>query len=52
MTGQRVKYNKDMCGTIIDENSTHVVIQFDKGVKYCVPKCGIKINHVAQKKLF
>ena len=54
MTGQRVKYNKDMSGTIIDENSTHVVIQFDNAGKYCVPKCGLEIdkNHVAQKKLF
>ena len=52
MIGLRVKYNKDMSGIIIDENSTHVVIQFDNAGKYCVPKCGLEIdkNHVAQAK--
>ena len=42
MIGQRVKYNKDMSGVIIDENETHVLILFDSGEKFCVGKAGIK----------
>jgi len=44
MIGQRVKYNKDMSGVIIDENETHILIQFDNAGEYCVSKCGIEIN--------
>jgi len=55
MIGQRVKYNKDMSGIIIDQNETHVLIQFDSGEKFCVGKAGIKdkiYKDVAQQKLF
>jgi len=46
MIGQRVKYNKDMSGIIIDENSTHVVIQFDKGNNHCILKSGIEEKQI------
>jgi len=42
MIGKKVKYNKDMTGIIIDQNDTHVLIQFESGAKYCIPKVGIK----------
>jgi len=42
MTGLRVKYNKEMIGTIIDQNEMHVLILFDSGEKFCVGKVGIK----------
>ena len=41
MLGKTVRYNKDMTGVIVDQNDTHVLIQFEKA-KYCVPKVGIK----------
>ena len=41
MIGKRIQYNKDMAGIIIDQNNTHVLIQFDSGTKYCTPKIGI-----------
>jgi hypothetical protein len=42
MIGLRVRYNETMFGTVIDENSDHVLIQFDSGSKYCVLKSGIE----------
>ena len=42
MIGQWVKYNKEMIGTIIDQNEMHVLILFDSGEKFCVGKVGIK----------
>lgn len=36
-----VHYNKDMIGTIIDENSTHYLIKF-KYSTYCIKKSGIE----------
>ncbi len=41
MMGLRIKYTDNLTGTIIDENKTHVLIQFDSGEKYCVGKSGI-----------
>jgi len=44
MIGQRIQYNKDMAGEIIDENDTHVLVQFDSGMKYCTTKIGNNIS--------
>ena len=41
MIGMRVKYNSEMTGTVINENSTHAVIKFDTGSIFCVGKAGL-----------
>ena len=46
MIGKRVQYNKDMSGVIVNQNNTHVLIQFESGAKYCTPKIGINISDV------
>ena len=43
MIGKRIQYNKNMSGIIIDQNNTHVLIQFDSETKYCIPKIGIDL---------
>ena len=50
MIGVKVQYNKDMSGVIIDQNDTHVLIQFELGGKYCIPKIGINKNNIEMKK--
>ena len=40
MIGLKVKY-AGMMGTVIDENKTHLLIEFKDGTKYCVGKAGI-----------
>ena len=49
MIGTKVQYNKDMSGVIIDQNDTHVLIQFELGGKYCIPKIGINKNNTTLK---
>ena len=39
---KRVRYNKDMIGTVITENHDHIVIKFDSGTTYCVLKSSIE----------
>ena len=34
--GLKIKYNKDITAIVIDENETHVLIETDKGNKFCV----------------
>jgi len=41
MKGKIIRYNKEMSGKIIDENDTHVLIQFESGTKYCIGKSGL-----------
>jgi len=46
MIGLRIKYADKLIGTIIDENKTHIVIQFDTGEKYCIAKSGIEKHQI------
>lgn len=40
--GLKIQYNKDITAIVIDENETHVLIETDKGNKFCVLKSSIE----------
>ena len=46
MKGLRVKYNDEMSGVIVGENSTHIVINFDNGQQYCISRSAIEEKQI------
>lgn len=48
LTGKRIRYSKDMNGSVIEENNTHILIKFDSGTKYCVRRSCIETKNIVK----
>jgi len=42
--GLKIQYNKEITAIVLDENETHVLIETNKGSKFCVLKSSIEWN--------
>lgn len=41
--GKKVQYNKHQIATVLEENKTHFLVQFESGVKVTTQKAGLEI---------